>query len=511
MTHLYPLGTLSLFFLICCQSITAGGNNLSDGNTSARIEADMSGTNTGTSKLTKRQRRKLEAWNLMNPQVTAVVIEEMPTEEENLAEAGQTSYRILPEAGPNYDLNASSLAGLNVYDDALPLNIGQPAEMLDSIVSRWYENNISDNYEDYFREFIDLDSTASTDGDLPDSVYMERLRTLVCPIYLGYNDIIKRYIVTYTKSRRGTISRMIGLSMLYFPMIEEELAAAGLPLELRMLPVIESALNPVAVSRMGATGLWQFMLTTGKHYGLEVTSHVDQRRDPVASTRAACRYLKDLYEMYGDWTLAIAAYNCGPGNVNKAIKRAGGDARTFWDIYNYLPRETRGYLPAFIGATYAFTYHRQHGIEPVHQHLPLARDTVIIDRLMHLEQVSSTMEIDLDILRAMNPQYKMDIIPAVGKKYHLTLPQNEIARYIELEPMIVSRDSIYLTQYLKKNPATNRIEVSLSGSTEYRVKSGDTLGAIARRHGVTVNQLIKWNNITDPNKLRLGQRLEIHK
>ncbi len=510
MKHLYPLRTFSLFVLVACLTVPAQAVAGTDGKRGTDTEAD--GNISANRKLTKRQKKKLDVWNLMHGQETSELVEDYHIEEVTVVETEpEARYWVLPEPGAVYDLDASSLSGLNVYDDALPLNIDRPAERLDSLLSRWHENNISDNYEDYFREFIDLDSTASVAGDLPDSVYMERLRFMVSPIYLGYNDIVKRYIVAYTKSRKGTISRMIGLSMLYFPMIEEELAAAGLPLELRRLPVIESALNPVAVSRMGATGRWQFMLTTGKHYGLEVTSYVDQRRDPVASTRAACRYLKDLYDMYGDWTLAIAAYNCGPGNVNKAIKRAGGHARTFWDIYDYLPRETRGYIPAFIGATYAFTYHRQHDIEPVYQNLPLARDTVNIDRLMHLEQVSSTLDIDLDILRAMNPQYKMDIIPAVGRNYHLTLPQNEMARYIEMEPEIISKDSIYLAQYLKKNPSTGRPDVVMNSSTEYRVKSGDTLGAIARRHGVTVNQLIRWNNLSDPNKLRLGQRLEIHK
>ena len=215
-------------------------------------------------------------------------------------------------------------------------------EIYDSLVSTWYSRNIVSSFDTFFNEFIDLsdDSTAVV-SDVPDSVYSTRLKMLLSPIQLPYNQIIKRYLVVYTTTRKSTMERILGLSQYYFPMIEEELCRAGLPLELRMLPVIESALCPTAVSRAGATGLWQFMYGTGKTYGLEITSFVDQRRDPVVATQAACRYLKDLYDLYNDWTLAIAAYNCGPGNINKALKRAGGVAKSYWDIYPYLPRETR--------------------------------------------------------------------------------------------------------------------------------------------------------------------------
>ena len=182
-----------------------------------------------------------------------------------------------------------------------------------------------------------------------------------------------------------------------------------------MLPVVESALSPTAISRAGATGLWQFMYTTGKVYGLEVNSFIDQRRDPVLSTKAACRYLKDLYGIYEDWTLALAAYNCGPGNVNKAIKRAGDQAEDFWDIYPYLPAETRGYVPSFIAATYAYTFSYQHDIAPAPTAMPLATDTVMISRPMHFDQITSTIDLPKEVLRSLNPQYKMDIIPAVGK------------------------------------------------------------------------------------------------
>lgn len=222
---------------------------------------------------------------------------------------------------------------------------------------------------------------------------------------LPFNPIVKNYIRRYVDTRYGTINRVLSLSRYYFPLIEEELIKADLPVELRALPIIESALSTTATSPMGAVGLWQFMPATGKSYGLEINSFVDERRDPVQATRAACRYLKDLYSIYHDWTLAIAAYNCGPGNVNKALARAGGGT-TFWDIYEYLPRETRGYVPAFVGASYAYAYHQQHGIQSENPPMPLATDTIRVTRLLHLGQVASTLDIPIETLRTLNPQYK---------------------------------------------------------------------------------------------------------
>jgi membrane-bound lytic murein transglycosylase D len=390
------------------------------------------------------------------------------------------------------------------------LHTGNTPETFDSILAKWYSSNIVKSYDEFFQDFIDIDSVAVPQSNIPDSVYENRMKMLISPIALGYNDIIKKYIITYTTSRKAMMGRILGLSQMYFPMIEEELARLNLPLELRMLPIVESALNPIAVSRAGATGLWQFMYNTGKIYGLEITSFVDQRRDPLLSTKAACRYLKDLYAMYGDWTLAIASYNCGPGNVNKALKRAGDDAKTFWDIYPYLPRETRGYVPSLVAAMYAYTFHQQHGIEFVSPPLPIATDTIMVSRLMHLEQVASTLDISMDVLRQLNPQYKNDIIPALDKKYAFTLPQHDISRYIENEAQILGKDTIYLADYMKKPTVALEKEFNIS-SVRYKVKSGDTLGSIARKHGVTVKQIVKWNNIKNANKLRLGQTLEIFK
>ena len=383
-------------------------------------------------------------------------------------------------------------------------------EGYDSLLSCWYEQNIVSSFDTFFEDFIDLDSTATLSSDVPDSVYSARLKMIFSPISLGYNDVIKRYIIVYTQTKKELMGRIIGLSQVYFPMIEEELIKADLPVELRMLPVIESALNPVAVSRVGATGLWQFMYSTGKTYGLEITSFIDQRRDPVAATKAACRLLKDLYGLYNDWTLAIAAYNCGPGNVNKALKRAGEGAKTFWDIYPYLPRETRGYMPSFVAATYAYMFHKQHQIEVCAPPLPLSSDTITISRVMHLQQISSTIDIPIETLRELNPQYKLDIIPAVDKSYALTLPQYDITRYLEHETEIQAKDTVYLAQYLKPNTDPSDRQFNITSLT-YRVKSGDTLGAIARRYGVTVSQIMQWNNLKNANRLRIGQLLEIYR
>lgn len=386
----------------------------------------------------------------------------------------------------------------------------QTPEEYDSLVAQWYAQNTINSHEEFFKLFVDIDSTATIPNDTPDSVYIARLKMIVSPIQLPYNDIIKRYIVAYTGRNKDVISRVLGRSQVYFPMIEQELDKNDMPIELRMLPVIESALNPNAVSRAGATGLWQFMYTTGKHYGLEVTSFIDQRRDPVLATRAAIRFMKDLYNIYGDWTLVLAAYNCGPGNVNKAIKRAGGEVKTFWDIYPYLPQETRGYIPSFIAATYAYTFHQLHGIEPVEAPVSISTDTVCINRLMHFEQVSSTLEMPIETIRELNPQYKMDIIPAQDRVCFLRLPQNDITKYIENEDVILSKDTLFLAQYLQKDPVTLKKEFTVT-STTYKVKKGDTLGAIAKKHGTTVSQIMKWNNLKSANTLRIGQSLQIYR
>ncbi len=388
------------------------------------------------------------------------------------------------------------------------LNLAQTPRQRDVIIAEWCEQSVTESFEEYFDRYIKSDTVInSSAASLPDSVYARRLRELLSPVQLPYNPIVKGYISRYTDGDNSLISRILSLAQYYFPLFEEELIKQEMPVELRMLPIIESALQINAVSRAGAVGLWQFITSTGKSYGLEINSLVDERRDPIASTRAACRFLSELYDMFGDWTLALAAYNCGPGNVNKAIARAGNDCKTFWDIYDFLPRETRGYVPAFIGATYAFNYHRQHDIEIKPSPLPLATDTLCINKVMHFEQIASTIDCPIETLRALNPQYRLDIIPANNRTYTLILPQRCIADYIAHEEEIMAKDSTYLKEYMK--PDNLEKKRRQSGATVYRVKRGDTLGAIARKYGVSVSSLMRWNNIKSANRIREGQVLKI--
>ena len=392
----------------------------------------------------------------------------------------------------------------------LTLNLS-PAQV-DSLIAQWHELRQEIQYDDYFRHYILSDSVQIIGKDSiadrqRDTLYAKRLRNLVSTIPLAYNYIVRGHINRYVDTAPGTMSRILGLSQLYFPLIENALMAADMPIELRALPIIESALQVNAVSRAGAVGLWQFMPSTGKSYGLEINTLVDERRDPIRSTEAAIRFLKDLYRIFGDWTLAIAAYNCGPGNVNKAIARSGG--KSFWQIYDYLPRETRGYVPAFIAATYAFNYHREHNIAMTKTPIPLALDTIHVNRITHLEQISSTIDVDIETLRLLNPQYRMDIIPASTKPYTLVLPQRNVNQYIEREQEIMAKDSTYLKEYLNPvNLDKKRLE---KRTTYHRIKRGETLGGIARRYGVTVNQLMRWNGIRNAGRIREGQRIRIEK
>jgi membrane-bound lytic murein transglycosylase D len=384
-------------------------------------------------------------------------------------------------------------------------------QVLDSLLVQANGDGSVAAFEKFFDEIIRLDTTLVLTSDTPDSVYERRLRGILSPIGLPWNDIVKKYIVMYTTARRTTLGNILSRSQYYFPLIESELSVAGLPLELRMLPVIESALVPTARSRAGAGGLWQFMYATGRQYGLEITTFLDQRRDPVASTRAACRYLAFLYRMYGDWQLVLAAYNCGPGNVNRALRRAGEGARTYWDIYPFLPAETRGYVPSFIAVTYAYTYHKQHGIELAEQTLPLVVDTVAVNRLVHFEQLATTLDIPVETIRALNPQYIKDIVPALDKTYSIVLPQGLTTDFVGRAEEIHSKDSLYLAEYI--NPANiDKTRALLTATaTTHRVKSGETLGHIAMKYGVRVSDIMRWNNLKNSNRLSIGQRLEIQK
>lgn len=339
-----------------------------------------------------------------------------------------------------------------------------------------------------------------------DLIYLQRVSDLPNIIPVTYNQIVKRFIELYAYQRRTQVSNMLAMSEYYFPIFEQALEANGLPLELKYLPIIESGLNPNAVSRMGAAGLWQFMYSTGKVYGLQINSLTDERRDPIKSTESAMKFLKSLYQMFGDWNLAIAAYNCGPGNVRKAIARSGGK-RNFWDIYYYLPRETRSYVPLFIAANYIMTYYSEHGICPAQAKMPLLSDTFMINRNMHFQQISEVCHVPMESIKWLNPQYRNNIVH--GTQSHpgiLYLPIEYSTVFMEYQ------DSI--PRYREKELLTDNLTAAPAGraggeAIVYRVRSGDNLSVIAARHHVTVSKLKSWNNLKS-DRLQVGQRLLIY-
>ena len=339
-----------------------------------------------------------------------------------------------------------------------------------------------------------------------DSVYIDRLSRIPSIIEMPFNDIVKKHIEAYTGRLRNKVSFMLAAANFYMPIFEEALDTYDLPMELKYLPIIESALNPKALSRQRASGLWQFMLRTSKQYGLETNSLVEERFDPVKSTWAAVRYLKELYGFYNDWNLVLAAYNCGPGNVNKAIRRAGGST-DYWDLYPFLPKETRGYVPGFIAANYVMTYYCEHGICPMDSALPSITDTIHVSKDLHLQQVAEVCSIDIEQLRSLNPQYKKDIIPGNSKVYPLRLPNNKVNTFIERE------DSVYAYEAKKYLPKRRTVKVNdgstnAKGAKYHKIRNGDTLGAIASRYGVTVKQLRNLNGIKG-NNIRAGRTIRV--
>jgi LysM repeat protein len=342
-----------------------------------------------------------------------------------------------------------------------------------------------------------------------DTVYINRLYALPSEMELSYNPIVREYINRYTTRHRTSVQYMLGKGQYYFPMIEDIFDKYGLPLELKYLTVIESALRPDAVSRAGATGLWQFMASTGKLYGLEVNSLVDDRRDPVKATDAAARHLKDLYDIYGDWNLVIAAYNCGAGNVQKAIRRSGG-LKDYWAIYPFLPRETRGYVPAFIAATYTMNYYPQHNICPMECTYPVLVDTIMVNKMLHFQQVADVLHLSIDEIRSLNPQYKKDIIPGEYKPYPLYLPSKVVSEFI------VNQDSIfaYKAQTFLAHRKTVNVEGGFAANGKitktHRIRQGESLGIIARKYGVSVAHLKRMNNLHS-NNIRAGRTLVINR
>ena len=365
-------------------------------------------------------------------------------------------------------------------------------------------------------------------------VYIDRLKRLPTIIEMPYNEVVQKFIDRYSGKLRRSVSYMLGASNFYMPVFEEALEAYNLPLELKYLPVIESALNPTAVSRVGATGLWQFMIGTGKRYGLEVNSLIDERRDPVKASYAAAHYLSDLYKIFDDWSLVIAAYNCGPDKVNKAIHRAKGSA-DYWNIYPYLPKETRGYVPAFIAANYIMNYYCDHNICPMVTELPLKTDTVVVNKDLHLEQIAQVLNINIQHLRNLNPQYRRDIVNGLNKPMTVRLPSTLVGPFIDQEDSIynfktdelllkrsvvevnqeepkVSRHSYYSSRHrssaTRSRSRKSRSRKSKRGGRNVTIKSGDTLSEIAERNHTTVAKLRKLNKISG-NHIRAGKKLKV--
>ena len=376
-------------------------------------------------------------------------------------------------------------------------------DVTDSLLSLWYvhKSMLKGDTVSFNMDSVHFRSSVT------DKEYLQRLADMNSFITLPFNETVRNYIILYSEKMPTKMSSMLALSQYYFPIFEEIFDRYGLPKELKYMAVIESAFNPVAVSRAGAKGMWQFMYNTAKMYGLTINSFVDERLDPVKSADAAARYMRDAYRIFGDWNLAISSYNCGAGDVNKAMRRAG--SREFWPVYNYLPRETRGYVPAFVGAMYAFTYYREHGLVPETDSMPVQVDTFHIRRMLHFQQVSALTGVSVEMLKKLNPQYVHDIVPGTAKEeYVLRLPYQYTSKFIENE------DSVYAynaKEYF--SPATlQNIAVSGSASSQriaYKVKSGDYLGRIASRYHVTVKQIMEWNHLRNTN-LRVGQVLYIY-
>jgi membrane-bound lytic murein transglycosylase D len=384
-------------------------------------------------------------------------------------------------------------------EEAIALPEGMQEEELDSMMRQWC-----------VRTYLAYDSASceSTGEDVlfDDDVYIRRLQNMPNVIEMPYNSVVRKFIDQYTGRLRRSVALMLGASNFYIPIFEEALEAYQLPLELKYLPMVESALNPSATSRVGAAGLWQFMITTGKRYDLEVTSLIDERRDPIKSSYAAAQMLKSLYGIFGDWTLVIAAYNCGPGNVSKAIKRAGGE-RDYWKIYPYLPSETRGYVPAFIAANYVMNYYCEHNICPASTQLPMGTDTLVVTRDVYFEQISEVCNMPVEELKALNPQYRTSKIPGSAKPCVLRMSLQAINSFIE------SGDSVYtlrLSELSKNRAVVNVSEVvsASKGVKTVKVRNGDTLGAIAKRNGTTVEKLKRLNNLKG-TMIHVGQKLRV--
>ena len=416
-------------------------------------------------------------------------------------------------------LNAMAQDTISVYDatgteEVIEIPENMTADV-DNLLSEWFS-----------KTYLDKDEECQMKDEnpvFPTEVYIDRLQRMPTIIEMPHNEIVQKFIDMYSGRLRRSVSYMLAASNFYMPIFEEALEACGVPLELKYLPIIESALNPKAVSRAGAVGLWQFMLTTGKGYDLQVNSLVDERRDPIKASYAAARYLKDLYGIFGNWPLVIAAYNCGPGNINKAIHRAG-DVQDYWKIYNYLPKETRGYVPAFIAANYIMNYYCDHNICPLESRLPAQTDTIQVSQDLYMEQISELCNLPISELEALNPQYRTHLIPGNSGLCTLRLPSTSVGSFLS------QQDSIYTYKIdeLQKKRRVVTVEAaavsnsksgrksrnrrssssSSSGGATHKIQKGESLSTIAKRNGTTVKKLQQLNGIKGTN-IRAGQTIRV--
>jgi membrane-bound lytic murein transglycosylase D len=373
------------------------------------------------------------------------------------------------------------------------------------MMTNWYLQNYA---------VLDAEVESKDPGEVGEETYIRRLAAIPSVIEMPYNQVVRRHIERYVYRSRTLVEEMLGMSLYYMPIFEQALEKEGLPLELKYLPIVESALDPNAVSHAGAAGLWQFMVGTGKGLGLEINSLVDERRDPYRSSAMAAKYLKNLYQIYNDWSLAIAAYNCGPGNVNKALHRNGGTG-DFWDIYEYLPRETRGYVPAFIAANYAMTYYKQHNISPSLARKPLITDTVSVNRRIHFAQIAQVLNIPIEEIRTFNPQYRADVIPGDNHPYTLVLPSQQIYSFIMSEDTIDNyRDDLYAhREVVEPGGQSSTADEYLSSQSNtrtitHKVARGETLASIASKYNMTTQELMALNNMSN-DRVRKGDNLKV--
>lgn len=387
----------------------------------------------------------------------------------------------------------------------------QEIRKMDSMLNLFYVRNELSNKSSVLSKYKD-DTTAYDNND---TMIFKRLSQIVTAVPLAYNDKVKRFIELYSVQRQRSSSVILGLAQYYYPWMREIFDKYNVPEELVYITIIESALNPTAVSPAGATGIWQFMYNTGKLYGLQANTYVDDRRDPYKATDAAARHFRDLYNIFNDWGLAISAYNCGAGNVRKAIQRSGGKT-DFWGVSPYLPKETQNYFPAFIGAYYMMTYHNLYGISPAHLSIPTDVDTVMVDKELHFMQISEMLDISMDEIKILNPQYKREIIPAFNEQYPLRLRSNDILRFIAMKDTIQKHrynDFFSPARDLNKENLTTNANgdiVKVTPSKYHTVRKGETISSISHKYGVSVNQIKSLNRLHS-NSLKVGQKLLIRK